>query len=328
MPRPRFLVLVLAMLTIIAVVAVAQRWLHRHSLNAALAGSLRSGNWSQARRYLELGADPHTRSARKTTTLMIAAEAGDTEWMQRLLNAGVPIDAINDSSNSALMWAAGKGQATAVKLLLDRGACVNLEARHDDNPANVAYTAGHKALSEEIKRRQKLTRLLIEIFQTPLGSQAQRHTALRDFIKQGALVNGSDVNSTPMRWTAAIRDLHATRILLKAGADPNAVPPIAATRVYPLEEAVSKGDVAMTNLLLGHGADPSLYSYGMPPLMVASHRGQAGVVEALLKGGANPNQRYEIGTGKGTTEVWVALKFAREGRHEAIVRLLKAAGAK
>jgi ankyrin repeat protein len=54
--------------------------------------------------------------------LFAAARAGDSREVERLLNAGVPVDAGDRYAATALAMAAGRGHLEVVRLLLDRGA--------------------------------------------------------------------------------------------------------------------------------------------------------------------------------------------------------------
>jgi ankyrin repeat protein len=67
------------------------------------------------------------------------ASAGDAEVVARLLDAGVPIDSPGIDGGTALHYAGMWGHATTIRLLLDRGADVELEAGVEGSP--LAWTA-------------------------------------------------------------------------------------------------------------------------------------------------------------------------------------------
>jgi len=57
-----------------------------------------------------------------------------------------------------------------------------------------------------------------------------------------------------------------------------------------------RGHPEVIELLLGAGADKeATIGYGVRPLMYAAGNGEAGVVQALLRGGADPLARNEVG---------------------------------
>jgi hypothetical protein len=86
--------------------------------------------------------------------------------------------------------------------------------------------------------------------------------------------------------------------------------------------AAADGDVAQVESLLKSGADINHVEENLDwtPLMFASFNGNTDVVAALVR--HHPNLDYRNRGGK------TALRFAIENDHPAIVRLLKAAGAK
>ena len=64
-----------------------------------------------------------------------------------LLDRGVPINAAYENDLTALMWAAGQGQAGAVKLLLQRGANADLRDARGMTAAQIAGQAGHASVA-------------------------------------------------------------------------------------------------------------------------------------------------------------------------------------
>jgi ankyrin repeat protein len=72
-----------------------------------------------------------------------AAEAGDLEDIDSLLNAGANVNAVIRGDGSPLIGAARKGRLRAVVKLLDRGADPNIPVSGDGNPLIMAAAAGH-----------------------------------------------------------------------------------------------------------------------------------------------------------------------------------------
>ncbi len=71
---------------------------------------------------LSAGANPRLANEAGDTPIMVAAFVGDTAILERLLDAGVPVNQVGDN---ALLYAAANGQNAALALLLARGAEIN-----------------------------------------------------------------------------------------------------------------------------------------------------------------------------------------------------------
>ncbi|MFE6163824.1 ankyrin repeat domain-containing protein [Streptomyces sp. NPDC056486] len=117
-------------------------------------------------------------------------------------------------------------------------------------------------------------------------------------------------------------DVTVVKAFLRAGADPNRTDSEGTT---PLYEASVNGKAEIARLLLTAGAAPDAESSGLgaegTPLCAAACWGHANTVRQLLTHGADPNLHEEHGTG------WSPLRWATEGSHSETADLLIAAGA-
>lgn len=86
----------------------------------------------------------------------------------------------------------------------------------------------------------------------------------------------------------------------------------------PLLCAVTKGDLAIVEALLEHGANDN-----MTPLMLAASRGHQTIVEALLYAGADPHLRDKAG--RNSAEV--ALEQRYTDLHGILVHRMKSPAA-
>ena len=120
----------------------------------------------------------------------------------------------------------------------------------------------------------------------PLGLAAFfGHRAIVEFL----LKNGADVKTaarnaqkvTALHGAVARRDLEIVKMLLEAGADPNA----RQERGFaPLHDAAANGNAALVELLLKHGALANAKTDdGKTPADMAAERGHKEVVERLRK---------------------------------------------
>ncbi|MEU7136024.1 ankyrin repeat domain-containing protein [Streptomyces sp. NPDC046261] len=117
-------------------------------------------------------------------------------------------------------------------------------------------------------------------------------------------------------------DTARAKTLLRAGVDPERRDSEGTT---PLYEACVNGKAGIARLLLAAGAFPDAESGGPgsegTPLCAAACWGHTETVRELLAHGADPNLREDHGTG------WSPLDWANNGPHPETADLLTTAGA-
>ncbi|MBL6957628.1 MAG: ankyrin repeat domain-containing protein [Rhodospirillales bacterium] len=143
-------------------------------------------------------------------------------------------------------------------------------------------------------------------------------------IRSGVDLNSRDGNGrTPLMVAAHRRDLEAAILLVKAGADLNALDH---DRYDVLTISGVLDDEAMVALALYHGADAKLITspYDGSALIATAHLGHDGVVRALIKAGAALDHINNLNW----TALIEAIVLGNGGpRHQACVRALVGAGA-
>jgi hypothetical protein len=193
------------------------------------------------------------------------------------------------SRAEALAEAARKGDAAAVKKLLDDGVDVNTKFRYDATALAYACDRGHLDVAK----------LLVE---------------------RGADVNARDTfyKATPLNWAVSPamgrkpQHPEIVRLLLEHGAQ---------GKGQALMAAVSESDLATTKVILGSGSLPP--DQLSDALEAAQNRKQADVVALLEGAGAKPRLEFKIddarlaryaGTYRGPNDADLVLTVAAGGR--------------
>jgi ankyrin repeat protein len=157
---------------------------------------------------------------------------------------------------------------------------------------------------------------------SPVADAAQQgnREAVRTLIKQAADVNAAQGDGmTALHWAARNGDAELTQMLLYAGANVRATTRLGS--YTPLLMASEQGHAGVVGALLRGGADPkAATSAGTTPLMLASAAGKVDAVKALLDAGADANAKESV---RGQT----ALMFASAYDRRDAMKLLIARGA-
>ncbi len=191
--------------------------------------------------------------------LIQAAVAGDVERIVRLLRTGASLEARGSGERTALLAAVQANQVAAARTLIEAGANVNARDGIGDSPYLLAGARG----------RTEILRLTLDA--------------------------GADLKSTNRFGGTALTPachyghVETVRLLLATKVEIDQVNRLGWTCLL---EAVILGDggpahVEIVNMVVGAGAQVNLAdAQGVTPLAHARTRGQARVVEILLRAGA------------------------------------------
>jgi N-acyl-D-amino-acid deacylase len=283
-------------LAIIAVAAMAQAPEQFYS-------AIRENNLTQLKALLDQKGSPNITDDREITPLMYAAEIGSVDAMRLLIDRGADVNVQNAFGSTALMWSVS--DPAKVRLLLDHGAQVNTAAK-----------SGRTAL-------------IIAAFTNPSAE------VVRLLLAKGAKVGVMDSRHvTPLNAATFGNDTATIRLLLEAAADIDT--PDTFIGLTPLMNAAGNRNVEAVKLLLAKGAKVNAVSKteGLPkiqtgtvefggwtPLLMAAAFGPPEAVKALLDAGA----RVDAQDYRGFTPLMLAAGTDRYDRRT--VSMLMAHGA-
>src|SRR5947207_6498821 len=106
--------------------------------SADLLTAIRNGGYAQVRKLIESCADVNTADKDGTTALMHSVIESDVRMMKLLIDKGANINMKNSQDSTALMYAATNLAKTRV--LLDAGAEVKVKGKRGATPMSVALT--------------------------------------------------------------------------------------------------------------------------------------------------------------------------------------------
>ncbi len=254
-----------------------------------------NGSAAMARLLLDAGANPNKALLSGETALMVAARSGSVEVVELLLERDADIEARGGRKQTALMWAAAQKHPDIVKVLLGHGADVH--ARSEVWSQMMAVPPhGYLEYNRMIPHGGD-TALLFAARVGDLDSA-------KLLLDAGADVNETDawgVSAMVLAAHSGFTDL--VEFLLSKGADPNKTD----AGFSALQIAVMRRDERMAGALLAKGADPNEpvrnwtptrrasqdfhfppALVGATPLWLAARFCEPGLVQMLVKHGANP----------------------------------------
>jgi ankyrin repeat protein len=254
---------------------------------------------------------PLPRRPLEAADLPSAAIVGETDAVRRLLDLGLPIDAVDAQGCSALLRAAGGGHRAVVELLLERGADPRLAARSGATPLSAAVSMRHADIVERLLAAGAPLeqRLPGEVTVLMLAAALGLPDLCARLLTAGADVHACDAQGLAPLHCAALFGFTARErprlvalldTLLLAGAEPDQA---AAGGVTPLllllgaraePGTACDEDVVVAGLQRLLDEEVSLEARdprGFGPLHLAALHGLLQVVQLLLRAGADPDLR-------------------------------------
>ena len=255
--------------------------------------ALRSESTWVTRLLLEACADVKVRSLAGNTALWEAVPHMETWWLRDYWKEA-DLDARSQGGETALHRAVREHKPELIECLLSHGATPDLPDDNGETPLMLCRRL--LSATDNAKETAWLRDCEQELSETAREWKPEEYECyLPDFKAKGVL------KDTPQEtFCAALEKGHTDliRMLLNAGADPNAKLP---NNTYPLEYvccyAPYSDKVDIVELLLWSGANPSrTKGESYTPLMGAALDGDEYTVRCLLSAGANPHRCDDSGT--------------------------------
>ena len=224
--------------------------------------------------------------------VMEAAEQGNVAKIQQILyNFMIDINHLTAAgpwNDSFLMRAAENGQKDVVQLLLDNGADPNTVGKHSLTALHGAALMGYEDVVKILLEGGAETDTATNSGWTPLlyASKKGNKNVVELLLDRGAVPNMANYAGAPLHLAMDYTDVGYTdvvRLLLDRGADPNMADQNGWT---PLHIAASMGNIDRVQLLLERGAQLNTVKQdGLTPLHLATVWGHENVANMLRKNG-------------------------------------------
>ncbi len=198
-------------------------------------------------------------------------------WKERM---GPRLESPEEMVDHQLVWAVQKGFAARVELLLDHGAHAATTTRDGAGLRRVALVNGSPEIADLLARHGAPPDELSSAERLLAALMAGDTVTVDRLVADDSALVGRAAVAHPEALALAVErgDLAAVRRLVELGWDVDW-----RRRTTALHEAASTGDVAMIELLLSLGADPTIRdtSFDSTPLGWAEYLGQQAAAEVL-----------------------------------------------
>ena len=293
----------------------------------ALLCACRTGQSESVLFLLEAGADVKIAKPDGNTSLHTAVYGNcNGEALQKIIQLGVNVNAINNNGQTALIRACYTAQAESVTVLLKNKADPNISddegytSLHAAVYGNCTYDTLKEIIAHEayldaqkldgqtalflacLRKRHDMAKILLESTANPNIASTKGNTSLhgavdggcskkiiKAIIKHGADVNATNKNSVTALMKACEKgNIDAINQLLNAKADPNIADTDGKTSIH---YAVSGGcNKEALQAIINHGADVNATNKNsVTALMRACEKGYIDAINVLLNAGADPN---------------------------------------
>ena len=262
----------------------------------ALSYALSDRDFSNADRFLRMGANPNVVDDKATPLLLSSVRTEDQDPFSFLMKSGADTNLKGNERLSPLAHAINTGNREMIRDLLKAGASTEVDGQSGDLLLVEAINAGsHEITGLLIKSGASVNKSSAKRPLSPLAIAIEQQDGyfIHDLLKAGADPNVTGELGDPLLVEAVNTGNHdlANELLIN-GAE---VDFVGSSGQTALALSVHASDLTMINLLLEKGADPDFSGEGFPkPLAIASASQDVPVMRELINSGANANDNDTV----------------------------------
>lgn len=252
---------------------------------------IRKRDFEKFKQAIAAGANLHALTKNGMTPLHRAAEFGLVNFVEALLEAGSKIDTLDEKNRTPLYVAATGKTPEHTKVfitLVTQGASLSGEASH--TLIRAAASAGNTETMRYLRSQGISLRTTDRIPLLHCAINSGNIDGVKFLLERGCSTRETDQrHRTSVHIAAGCGNLAILQMVVEA-TEPHYLDLENKQRKTPLFSAVEKGWREGIDLLIAYGGRPECFgNNGLTPLHWSAAQGMTASVEALLKGGANPN---------------------------------------
>jgi ankyrin repeat protein/beta-lactamase regulating signal transducer with metallopeptidase domain len=188
--------------------------------------AIRLGDAGKVKDFIGAGTDVNLKNQNGSTSLHIAAAAGNTALLELLIEKGADVNAKNNRGQTALCIAVSNDNKEMVKLLIEQGADVNTKDENSHTPFDIILSRNQRQISQNTNHAEIREMLLAngaEVMSIHAAVQSEDMEKVKEFLQQGIDINSKDGNGQTALYIAVNNDnKEIVKLLIEQGADVNA----------------------------------------------------------------------------------------------------------
>jgi ankyrin repeat protein len=257
--------------------------------------------------------DARRQSGYQSTALMETALRNNLEAARLLLSRGAGVNLRDSIGDTALHWAAFYGRLELASLLCENGAGLSITSR-EGAPLDVALWQFNDAVADYLVAKDATMRQSGEFVEAVL---AGNEAAVKQLLKAGANADQLDESGSPVLVIAASRGFfNIVKLLLEKKTDPDLMNRVGQTALC---RAVYFGHEDIAKLLVSRGAGINKVGphYLFTPLHAAAKSGQSTIGQWLIENGARVDAQEGI---SGYTPLMIATSYGRQDMVKVLIK--------